>query len=113
MTVLASITTMKEGTPGSPFFQPHGAVRAGRARQLSGCLGNPVALDAGRTDPDSFRLASYQDANGLEVWHPAALPMVVGVANMVAGCRPFTTHGADPCHKTPSNAVIQTKDGKA
>ena len=58
--------------------------------------GGPVALTSGTTAGGAGE--NLDRTNGLQIRVPAALGSVVGVADIVAGDRPFAAHGADPCH---------------
>ena len=60
---------------------------------------DPITLEALGTDPDPLGRAIDQNAHGLQIGVPAPLRAIVGVADVVAGNRPFSAHGANPCHK--------------
>ena len=79
-----------KGTFGSPFLTSD-------PDQLG--LLDPITLQALGTDPDPLGRAVDQDAHRLQIGIPAPLGAIVGVADVVAGDRPFGAHGADPCHK--------------
>ena len=60
---------------------------------------DPITLEALGTDPDPLGRAIDQNAHSLQIGVPAPLRAIVGVADVVAGNRPFSAHGANPCHK--------------
>ena len=66
--------------------------------QLTGFL-DPVTLQALGADPNPFGRAIHQHPHRLEIGIPTPLGSIVGVADVVAGDRPFGAHGAYPCHK--------------
>ena len=66
---------------------------------LSACLLDPITLEALGTYPDPLGRAIDQNAHGLQIGVPAPFRPIIGVADVVAGYRPFSAHGANPCHK--------------
>ena len=92
---------MEKGTLGSPFFRS----RLGCRKNL-GRLDDLFAANAASADPNPLRSAVNQHANGLKIGHPAPLPPVVGVADMVAGRWAFGADGADTCHSYTSLLVV-------
>lgn len=72
-------------------------VQSGRGDYLHRS-GDLAAPDATGANPHPARGLVYQDLYGLEIGHPATLASIVGMANMVAGGRPFAADCADACH---------------
>jgi hypothetical protein len=66
---------------------------------LSACLLDPITLEALSTHPDPLGRAIDQNAHSLQIGIPAPFRPIIGVADVVAGNRPFSAHGANPCHK--------------
>lgn len=97
----APVPATPKGTFGSPFFRSV-AVPGEKLRGLDYLL----AANAAGADPNPLGGAVHQNPNRLKVGHPAALPPVVGVADMVAGCWALGADGANACHGDTSPLVV-------
>lgn len=98
-------SAMEKGTLGSPFFRP----------AFDGVFGlrgfdDLVAPNAPGADPNSLGGAINQNANRLEVRHPATLPPIVGMTNVVASRGAFGANRADTCHIGISPLVMLVVD---
>lgn len=101
----APIPPTQKGTLGSPFFRP--------ATNRPGGLGgfdDLLTPDAAGADSNPFGGAVHQDSHRLQVGHPAALPSVVGVADMVASRGTLGAHRANSCHISTSPLVMLVVD---
>src|SRR5690606_12302977 len=75
-----------------------GSLASGSGRPLCGRLYHLAGADAAGANLDPTRLALDGHTDGLQIRHPAALPPVVGVTDVISGRRPLATDGADACH---------------
>src|SRR5215213_8882232 len=85
----------KKGDLRVPFFRTAcQATNSGSAGFL-----DPITLETLRAHPNPLDRAIDAHPHGLQVRVPAPLGSVVGVADVVAGDRPFRAERAYPCHK--------------
>ena len=97
----APVPATTKGTFGSPFFRSV-AIPGEKLRRLDYLF----AANAAGANPNPLGCTVHQNPDGLKVGHPAALPPVVGVADMVAGCRALGADGANTCHGDTSPLVV-------
>ncbi len=74
---------------------------------LGGFL-NFAAADAGGADAHALRTAFHQRPNGLQIYIPATLRHVVGMADAVAELRPAVADFTFFCHKTELSFSTKT-----
>src|SRR5215218_8835863 len=84
----------KKGDLRVPFFRTTRRAKSGLARLL-----DPITLEALGAHPNPLDRAIDAHPHGLQVRIPAPLGSIVGVADVVAGDRPFRAERAYPCHK--------------
>jgi hypothetical protein len=84
----------KKGDLRVPFFRATCQANSGLARLL-----DPITLEALGAHPNTLDRAVDAHPHGLQVRIPPPLGSIVGVADVVAGDRPFRAERAYPCHK--------------
>src|SRR5262249_19781417 len=101
-----------KGDPRVPFFRLVNPATQQRSNlHRDSCarrLHHPVTLQALRAHPHSARGAIHEDAHSLQVRIPTPLGPIVGVADIVAGDRPFRAHGTYPCHRSILDESLTT-----
>ena len=95
----------QQGTFGSPFFLPV----AGPDENLGG-LDYLFTPNAPGADANPLGRPIHEYPDGLKVGHPATLPPIIGVADMVASRRTLGANGADACHGDTSPLVVLVVD---
>lgn len=101
----APLPATKKGTFGSPFFLPV----AGPDENLGG-LDYLFTPNAPGADANPLGRPIHEYPDGLKVGHPATLPPIIGVADMVASRRTLGANGADACHGDTSPLVVLVVD---
>ncbi len=71
---------------------------------LSVSLDNFAALQAGRANANTLAGTLNYGAHLAQIYVPAPLGDIVGVADVIPELRPFAAHFTYACHKTNSNS---------
>ncbi len=71
----------------------------------SGCLLYLARTEAARTDPYAFGPAHRLDTHPLQIWIPAPIRDIMGVADIVAIAWPLATYFTALCHRVFLSAL--------